>query len=98
MIRWHGRMWSFNTTAASTDSFAACLKAMYTKNSPIAFTAMRSVFPLYSVRSILTVPEHARRVYRGIFKRSKRAAELLHRAFLTCMEDKELHLTPFSAS
>lgn len=41
------------------------------------------------------MPEHARRVYRGIFKRSKRATELLHRAFLTCMEDKELHLYTF---
>ena len=65
------------------------------KEFPIAFYSDEECFSLYSVRSILTVPEHARRVYRGIFKRSKRATELLHRAFLTCMEDKELHLYTF---
>lgn len=80
----------------SFDGFLCCVFESYVhKEFPIAFYSDEECFSLYSVRSILTVPEHARRVYRGIFKRSKRAAELLHRAFLTCMEDKELHLYTF---
>ncbi len=80
----------------SFDGFLCCVFESYVhKEFPIAFYSDEECFSLYSVRSILTVPEHARRVYRGIFKRSKRAAELLRRAFLTCMEDKELHLYTF---
>lgn len=80
----------------SFDGFLCCVFESYVhKEFPIAFYSDEECFSLYSVRSILTVPEHARRVYRGIVKRSKRAAELLRRAFLTCMEDKELHLYTF---
>ena len=62
----------------SFDGFLCCVFESYVhKEFPIAFYSDEECFSLYSVRSILTVPEYARRVYRGIFKRSKRAAELL---------------------
>ncbi|MFR7894229.1 MAG: hypothetical protein ACLU38_09320 [Dysosmobacter sp.] len=69
------------------------------KEFPIAFYSDEECFSLYSVRSILTVPEHARRVYRGIFKRSKRAALSLHLTPFSCMEwTKSCTFTPLSAS
>lgn len=50
---------------------------------------------LYAIRTVLTVPENARRVYRSIVKISPTAANLLRRCFLTCLEEKELHMYRF---
>jgi len=50
---------------------------------------------LYSVRTILTVPENARRVYRSILKVSPTAADMLRRCYLTCLDEKEMHMYRF---
>lgn len=51
----------------SFDGFLCCVFESYVhKEFPIAFYSDEECFSLYSVRSILTVPEHARRVYREI--------------------------------
>lgn len=50
---------------------------------------------LFSIRTVLTVSENARRVYRSIIKISPTAADLLHRCFLTCLDEKEMHMYRF---
>lgn len=80
----------------SFDGFLCCIYESYVnKEFPIAFYGDEECFSLYAVRLVITQQEHTRRVLRSIVKRSARAAELLQRAFLTCMEDKELHLYAF---
>lgn len=78
--------------------FLSCIFDSYTyKEFPIAFYSDEECCALsfYSVRTINTVTEHAQRVYRSLVKISPEASQLLHRAFLTCMEDKELRLYLF---
>ncbi|MBO4854644.1 MAG: TIGR03915 family putative DNA repair protein [Oscillospiraceae bacterium] len=80
----------------SFDGFLCCIYESYlNKEFPIAFYGDEECFSLYAVRLVITEHEHARRVLRSIVKRSARAAELLQKVFLTCMEDKELHLYAF---
>ncbi len=50
---------------------------------------------LYSVRTITTIDEHAQRVYRSLTKVSPAAAQLTRKAFLTCLDCKEMHLYQF---
>ena len=78
--------------------FLCCVYESYVhKEFPITFYSDEEccLLTLDPVRSVSTVPEHADRVYRSIRQRSERAAQLLRRAFLTCMEDKEQHLYTF---
>ncbi len=79
------------------DGFLCCIFESYVhKEFPIAFFSDEEcLLSLYSVRTILTVPENARRIYRSIVKRSPAAADLLRRCFLTCLPDKELHMYRF---
>ena len=80
----------------SFDGFLCCVYESYTnKEIPIAFFSDEECFSLYAVRLVLTQRPHARRVLRSIVQRSAAAAELLQKAFLTCMEDKELQLYAF---
>ena len=51
--------------------------------------AMPTLFP---TRSVQTDRSHANRVLRKVVKSSSFAAELLHKGFLTCLPEKELHL------
>ena len=77
----------------SFDGFLCCVFESYVhKEFPIAFYSDEECFSLYSVRSILTVPEHARRVYRGIFKRSCTVP------FSPVWRIKSCTFTPLSAS
>lgn len=72
-------MSSISTTAALTGFSAASTTAISIKEFPIAFEGDEElcVLSLYSVRTVLTQTEHARRVYRSIVKHSPQAAELL---------------------
>lgn len=78
------------------DGFLCCVFDSYVyKEIPIAFCSDEECFSLYEVRSVITQPEHAQRVYRSLVKISQQAANLLRRAFLTCMADKEIRLYAF---
>ncbi len=78
------------------EGFLCCIFESYVhKEFPIAFTCDEECWSLYEVRAVQTVPEHARRVKQGLLTKSPVAARLVQRAFLTCMEDKELHLYAF---
>lgn len=80
----------------SYHGFLCCIYESYmNKEFPIAFYGDEECFSLYPVRSVITDRSHARRVQQSIVQRSAAAAELLQRAFLTCMEDKEIHLYRF---
>ena len=75
------------------DGFLCCIYESYVhKEFPIAFCSDEECWSLYEVRSVQTNRQHAQRILRSIVKRSPDAADLLRRAFLTCLEDKELHL------
>ena len=78
------------------EGFLCCIFDSYVyKEFPIAFFSDEECISLYEVRSVITQPEHAQRVYRSLVKLSRRSGDLLCRAFLTCMEDKELYLYAF---
>lgn len=75
------------------DGFLCCIYESYVhKEFPIAFTSDEEYYSLYEVRYIPTDTAHARRVYRSIVRISPTCANLLRRAYLTCMEEKECHL------
>lgn len=79
------------------EGFLCCVFDSYVhKEFPIAFFSNEeSILSLYSMRTVLTVSENARRVYRSIVKLSPAAADLLRRCFLTCLDEKEMHMYRF---
>lgn len=92
-MAWEDTVYQYD---GSYDGFLCCVYESYlNKEFPIAFYGDEECFSLYPVRSIITAPSHARRVRRSILCRSQAADRLLQRAFLTCMEDKELCLYRF---
>lgn len=75
------------------DGFLCCVFHSYVdKELPVAIYSDEEFFSLYEVRNINTIPENAQRVYRSIVKRSHRAADVVRRAFFTCLPEKEMHL------
>lgn len=92
-MRWEETVYQYDGTY---NGFLCCVYESYlNKEFPIAFFGDEECFSLYPVRTIITAQEHARRVQRSIIRRSSAADQLLQRAFLTCMEDKELCLYRF---
>jgi len=80
----------------SFDGFLCCVYESYiNKEFPIAFCGDEECFSLYAVRCVITDRAHAQRVMRSLEKLSAPGANVLRRAFLTCMEDKEQHLYAF---
>lgn len=80
------------------DGFLCCVFDSYIhKELPIAFYSDEEVCVLsfYAVRTVHTIPENAQRVYRSLHKISPAATQLLRRAFLTCLDNKELYLYRF---
>lgn len=80
------------------EGFLCCVfESYFYKEFPIAFISDEEYYPIsfYSVRSIITQEEHSHRVLYGLHRRSPAASQMLRRAFLTCMEDKEAHLYAF---
>ncbi len=77
------------------DGFLCCVFESYVqKEFPIAFCSDEELdtISLYSIRAVPTVQAHAQRVLRSLVKLSPAVLQLLRRAFLTCMPDKEQHL------
>ena len=79
----------------SFDGFLCCIFESYVyKEFPTAFYSDEEIciVSLFSVRTVNTTEEHAQRVYRSLVKVSPTAAQLIRKAFLTCLEEKEFHL------
>lgn len=75
------------------NGFLCCVFESYThRERPIAFYGDGVCLSLYPVRAVTTNPQHARRVYRSLTTRSTAAADMVRKGYLTCMEDKEMHL------
>lgn len=94
-MEWENVVYQYDGTL---DGFFCCVYESYVyKEFPTAFFSDEECCPIsfYSVRSIITQREHARRVQNGLQKRSPAVISVIQRAFLTCMEDKEEHLYAF---
>ena len=78
----------------SFDGFLCCIFESYAQHEvPIAMIRDEDFEPtFYATRTVSTDKSHAGRVFRKIVKLSPPAMRLLRRGFLTCMEEKELHL------
>ena len=75
------------------DGFLCCVFESYVnKEFPIVFSGDEECWSLYEVRYVVTEREHAQRVYQSILRRSKAAADVVRRGFLTCLPEKESHL------
>ena len=78
----------------SFEGFLCCIFESYANQEILtAICREEDAMPtLFATRSIVTDRDHANRVFRKIVKCSHYAAELLHKGFLTCLPEKELHL------
>lgn len=78
----------------SFEGFLCCIFESYVwKEIPTAIYSDENPIPtLFASRTISTDASHANRVFRKVVKCSPYAAELLQKGFLTCLEEKELHL------
>ena len=75
------------------EGFLCCVFESYVnKEFPIAFSGDEECWSLYDVRYVVTQREHASRVYHSILRRSKAAADVVRRGFLTCLPEKETRL------
>ena len=83
----------------SFEGFLSCVFESYLcKELPTAFSSGEELpSSLFPVRTVLTDPERAARVYRKTVKLSPEAADLLRRGFLTCLPEKELCLYRLTA-
>ena len=78
----------------SFDGFLCCIFESYSNKEVLTaiYRDEDAVPTLFDCRTIVTDAAHAGRVLRKVIKTSPSAAQLLQKGFLTCMEDKELHL------
>lgn len=77
----------------SFQGFLCCVYESYVhKEFPIAFSGDEEFCSLYEVRWVVTEPQHAKRVYDSLLRRSRAAADVVRRGFLTCLPDREMHL------
>ena len=79
----------------SWSGFLSCVFESYVNHEePVAFLLLDDpTVTLWDEREVVTHPAHAQRVERGLEKKtSARFREQMERAFLTCLEDKELVL------
>ena len=82
---------------SSFEGFLCCVfDSYFHKEFPIAFCSDEECVSLYPVRVVITRQDHSQRVYASLERLSKTALRVLRRAWLTCMEDKELHLYTFA--
>ena len=78
--------------------FLTCVFESYrNKEEPVCFLRPEDDrYTLWETRRVDTREEQAKRVWRGVVRNvSPSAAELASRGFLTCLEEKELHLWRF---
>lgn len=91
-MSWESVIYQYDGTF---DGFLCCIFDSYLyKEFPTAFYSDEDPVSFYSVRSVITQRDHAKRVLHGLH-RYPSAVDILHRAFLTCMPDKEDHLYAF---
>lgn len=77
----------------SFEGFLCCVFDSYVhKEFPIAFSGDEECLSLYEVSCVITDRAHADRVYASLLRRSRAAADIVRRGFLTCLPDKELRL------
>ena len=78
----------------SFEGFLCCIFESYANKEVLTaiYRDEDAVPTLFDSRIISTDAAHAARVLRKVIKTSPYAAGLLQRGFLTCLEDKELHL------
>ena len=78
----------------SFDGLLSCIFDSYAcRERPMAICPEAEAVPtLFAARAVRTDTGHARRVLRKVAACSPRALELLHKGFLTCQPEKELHL------
>ncbi|MBQ8852629.1 MAG: TIGR03915 family putative DNA repair protein, partial [Oscillibacter sp.] len=78
----------------SFEGFLSCIFESYAKKEVLTaiYRDEDAVPTLFDCRTVVTDQDHASRVLRKLLKVSPDAAELVQKGFLTCMEDKELHL------
>lgn len=83
----------------SFDGLLCCIYESYTqKELPTAICHSGELeLSLYEVRAIPTNAAHARRVYEGFRRFSPWVGSFLHRAYLTCLPEKELAIYRFAA-
>lgn len=69
-----------------------CVFDSYTrKESPVSISASeQEQTSLYPIHVVQTVPSHAKRITTSLYAKSPKAVNLIKRAFLTCLPDKEL--------
>mgnify|MGYP000785153099 FL=1 len=80
----------------SFPGFLCCVFDSYAhKEFPIAFYSDEECVSLYPVRVVVTRRDHSQRVYDSLQRLSPPALKALRRAWLTCLEDKELRLYAF---
>ncbi|MEG1683998.1 MAG: TIGR03915 family putative DNA repair protein, partial [Oscillospiraceae bacterium] len=73
----------------SFDGFLCCVYEAYTRRETVvAITAMDELL-LFATRTVETDFAHARRVYRSLVKIAPRVGDLVRRALLTCLDDRE---------
>ena len=89
-VSWEDVIYQYD---GSFDGFLCCVHDSYIyKEFPIAFSDDEECWSLYDVRYVVTQREHASRVYHSILRRSKAAADVVRRGFLTCLPEKETRL------
>ena len=89
-VAWRDVVFQYDGTF---EGFLCCVFESYVyKEFPIAFSGNEECWSLYEVRYVVTEREHARRVYDSILRRSKSAADVVRRGFLTCLPEKESRL------
>ena len=83
----------------SFNGLMCCIYESYTqKEFPAAILRSGELEPcLFEVHAISTDNAHAQRVYRSFSRYSPEVGPFLHRAFLTCLPDKELAIYRFAA-
>lgn len=82
----------------SFSGFLSCVFDCYVNHEePVEFrTPEDSCCSLYPLRTVQTLEEHARRVYRSLaVKFGREGQQLVTRGFLTCLPDRELWLWRF---
>ena len=89
-MAWRDVVFQYDSTF---EGFLCCVFESYVhKEFPIAFSGDEECWSLYEVRYVVTQKSHTDRVYNSLLRRSKMAADVVRRAFLTCLPEKESRL------
>ena len=78
----------------SLEGLLCCVFDSYTrKERPVSISASwQDQTSLYPIHAVQTDPSHTRRITKSLYAQSPKAVNIVKRAFLTCLPDKELHI------